>query len=101
MTGVQTCALPILLEDAEKYAEADQEKRKFAELKATSELMCGEIQKKIENNELDVSEEKLEEIKSMVKEIEEKTSSTSEDYEGLKTAVDKLQGVLPSPVPPM
>ena len=84
-----------MLEDAEKYAETDQTKRKFIELKMTSEMVSTEVKKQIDKDQLDVSEEKLKEIKTLLIEIEEKANSSTENYDELKIILDKLQALLP------
>ena len=90
-----------MLENAEKYAEKDQEKRKFVELKTASEIIYRDVSKQIDKNELDISEEKLEEIKILLLEIEKLINSSEEDFDKLKNTMEKLQTMLPSPVPPM
>lgn len=90
-----------MLENAEKYAEKDQEKRKFVELKTASEIIYRDVSEQIDKNELDVSKEKLEEIKILLVEIEKLINSSEEDFDKLKNTMENLQTMLPSPVPPM
>ena len=77
-----------MLEDAEKYAEIDQKKRQFAELKTSAEILCQELRQKLEKNEIDNTNEKIEEIKILIKDVENKLNT--ENFNELKDAFDKL-----------
>ena len=81
-----------MLEDAEKYAETDQEKREFAELKTSAEILCQELKQKLEKNEIDNTNEKIEEIKILIKDVENKLNT--ENFNELKDAFDKLNKFL-------
>jgi len=81
-----------MLEDAEKYAEIDQKKRQFAELKTSAEILCQELRQKLEKNEIDNTNEKIEEIKILIKDVENKLNT--ENFNELKDAFDKLNKFL-------
>lgn len=86
-----------MLKNAEEYAMADQEKRKFTDLKTSSEILCQDLQQKLDKNEFDLSPDKIEEVRELIEEVESKSSSSSENFEELEEAVEKLKSSLPIP----
>jgi molecular chaperone DnaK len=84
-----------MLAEAEKYATADKEKKQNIDLKNQAETLCFEAEKELSLFKENISEEKQENIKELIKSIrqnvqENKIDSLNSLVEDLKTAMKDM-----------
>lgn len=78
-----------MLEDAEKFATADQEKRKNIDLKNQAETLCFEAEKELELFKANISEDKQESIKKLIENIRQDVQA--DNFESLNLLVEELK----------
>ena len=78
-----------MLSDAEKYASADQEKRKNIDLKNQAETLCFEAEKELEILKDQISDGQQTNIKDLILEI--RSCVKSEKFDLLSSAIDELK----------
>ena len=78
-----------MLNDAEKYASIDQEKRQNIDLKNQAETFCFEAEKEISMLEKNILDEKQKELKQLIETIRQNIQS--ENFESLKTNLEELK----------
>jgi len=78
-----------MLEDAEKYASADQEKRQNIEIKNQAETLCFEAEKELELLKDQISAEQQETTKQLITNIRQDIES--ENFESLKSVLEELK----------
>ena len=78
-----------MLSDAEKYASADQEKRKNIDLKNQAETLCFEAEKELETLKEQISDDQQIKVKNLIQDI--RNSIQSENYDSLSTSIDELK----------
>ena len=78
-----------MLSDAEKYASADQEKRKNIDLKNQAETLCFEAEKELETLKEQISDDQQTKVKNLIQDI--RNSVQSENYDSLNTSIDELK----------
>jgi molecular chaperone DnaK len=78
-----------MLEDAEKFATADQEKRKNIDLKNQAETLCFEAEKELELFKTNISEDKQESIKKLIENIRQDAQTDNAD--SLNLLVEELK----------
>ena len=78
-----------MLSDAEKYASADQEKRKNIDLKNQAETLCFEAEKELETLKDQLSDDQQLKVKNLIQDI--RNSVQSENYDSLSTSIDELK----------
>ena len=83
-----------MLEEAEKYAEADQDKKKNIDLKNQAEVLCTESETQLEREKEKLSEEKQTEIKNLIQEL--RKNIQEEKFEEIKTLSDQLVNLMAS-----
>nr|QES95306.1 Hsp70-type chaperone [Nitzschia sp. (in: diatoms)] len=81
-----------IIDEAEKYAEQDQEKRKFAELASQAEIFCLEIEKILQLNESTINETEKIKIKTLMNEI--KLNIKTKDFNSLQNHYNELKLIL-------
>jgi len=81
-----------MLEDAEKYASVDKEKRGNIDLKNQAEALCFEVEKEFSLFKNDLSEDKQQSISELIQTI--KQNIQSEDYELLETQIEELKQIM-------
>jgi molecular chaperone DnaK len=78
-----------MLAEAEKYATADKEKRANIDLKNQAETLCFEAEKELDLMKDTVSEEKQQEIKTLIEDIRQQ--SQTDDFGSLQSSLEKLK----------
>mmetsp|Transcript_3639 Transcript_3639/g.8263 ORF Transcript_3639/g.8263 Transcript_3639/m.8263 type:complete len:614 (+) Transcript_3639:28-1869(+) len=78
-----------MLEDAEKFATADQEKRKNIDLKNQAETLCFEAEKELELFKANISEDKQESVKKLIENIRQDVQA--DNFESLNLLVEELK----------
>ena len=78
-----------MLEEAEKYAAADQEKKKIIDLKNQAERLCFEADKELELFKSNISKEKEEKVRSLIQKV--KGLSESDDINSLSAGIEELK----------
>ena len=78
-----------MLNDAEKYASIDQEKRQNIDLKNQAETFCFEAEKEISMLEKNILDEKQKDLKQLIETIRQNIQS--ENFESLKTNLEELK----------
>ena len=78
-----------MLEDAEKFATADQEKRKNIDLKNNAEALCYEANKQLLSVKDTVSPEKEESITKLIEDI--KSNLDSENFDAVTNQLEQLK----------
>lgn len=89
-----------MLSEAEKYATADKEKRKNIDLKNQAETLCFEAEKELSLFKDNISEEKQQNLKELIKNIrqhiqENKIELLNSLVEDLKTAMKDMVAAKP------
>ena len=79
-----------MLEDAEKYASADQEKKKIIDLKNQAERLCFEAEKELTLLKKNISADEEGELKQLIANLEDQ-AKTDNIYE-IETSIEKLKG---------
>ena len=78
-----------MLAEAEKYASADQEKKKTIDLKNQAERLCFEAEKELDLFKSNISEEKQEKVRSLIQKVKELAESN--DINSLSTSIEELK----------
>jgi molecular chaperone DnaK len=78
-----------MLSEAEKYASADQEKKKIIDLKNQAERLCFEADKELDVFKSNISEEKQQKVRSLIEKV--KALSENDDINLLTTAIEELK----------
>ena len=78
-----------MLAEAEKYAAADQEKKKIIDLKNQAERLCFEADKELELFKSNISKEKEEKVRSLIQKV--KGLSESDDINSLSAGIEELK----------
>ena len=78
-----------MLSEAEKYASADQEKKKIIDLKNQAERLCFEADKELGVFKSNISEEKQQKVRSLIEKV--KASAENDDINLLTTAIEELK----------
>ena len=78
-----------MLAEAEKYATADQEKKKTIDLKNQAERLCFEAEKELDLFKSNISEEKQEKVRSSIQKVKELAESN--DINSLSTSIEELK----------
>lgn len=78
-----------MLAEAEKYAAADQEKKKIIDLKNQAERLCFEADKELELFKSNISKEKEEKVRSLIQKV--KALSESDDINSISAGIEELK----------
>ena len=78
-----------MLEEAEKFAAVDKEKRETIDLRNQAEALCFETEKELSSINEDISVDKKETITKLIESVREEIQS--ENFENLKNQVEKLK----------
>ena len=78
-----------MLEEAEKFASADKEKRKNIDLKNQAEALCFEAEKELSLFKDNIPEDKKEKITKLIETI--RTEIKTDNFEALKSQVEELK----------
>jgi molecular chaperone DnaK len=78
-----------MLAEAEKYATADQEKKKTIDLKNQAERLCFEAEKELDLFKSNISEEKQEKVRSLIQKVKELTDNN--DINSLSASIEELK----------
>jgi molecular chaperone DnaK len=78
-----------MLAEAEKYASADQEKKKIIDLKNQAERLCFEAEKELDLFKSNISEEKQEKVRSLIQKV--KGLAENDDIDLLTTGIEELK----------
>merc|ERR1712177_155653 len=78
-----------MLSDAEKYASADQEKRKNIDLKNQAETLCFEAEKELETLKDQISDDQQMKVKNLIQNI--RGDVQSEKFDSLSSSIDELK----------
>ena len=78
-----------MLEEAEKYASLDKEKRENIDLKNQAEALCFEAEKELDLLKDKISNEQQDNVKNLIEKIREDIKI--ENFESLKSIVDELK----------
>jgi len=81
-----------MLEDAEKYASVDKEKRGNIDLKNQAETLCFEVEKEFSLFKNDLSEDKQQNISELIQTI--KQNIQDEDYGLLESQIEELKQIM-------
>ena len=81
-----------MVEEAQKYADADKLKRDQIDLKNQAELLCYQSEKQLKESEGKISEQKIKEVQEIILKIRETISL--EDYDKLKIQVENLNKLM-------
>jgi molecular chaperone DnaK len=81
-----------MLEDAEKYASVDKEKRGNIDLKNQAETLCFEVEKEFSLFKNDLSEDKQQNISELIQTI--KQNIQNEDYALLDSQIEELKQIM-------
>jgi molecular chaperone DnaK len=81
-----------MLVEAEKFASADKEKRENIDLKNQAEALCFEAEKELSLVKENISEEKQENAKKLIKQIRQ--DSQSENFKSLKSQLEELKTIM-------
>jgi molecular chaperone DnaK len=78
-----------MLSDAEKYASADQEKRKNIDLKNQSETLCFEAEKELESLKDQIEDDQQIKVKNLIQDI--RSNIQSDKFDSLSSKTDELK----------
>lgn len=78
-----------MLAEAERYASADQEKKKIIDLKNQAERLCFEADKELDLFKSNITEEKQEKVRSLIQKI--KGLTQNDDINALSSAIEELK----------
>ena len=78
-----------MLQEAEKYASADKEKRANIDLKNQAETLCFEAEKELDLIKDTIAEDKQQEIKTLIEDIRQNIQT--EDFTSLQSSLEKLK----------
>ena len=81
-----------MLEDAEKYASVDKEKRGNIDLKNQAEALCFEVEKEFSLLKNNLSEDKQQNISELIQTI--KQTIQNEDYKLLESQIEELKQIV-------
>lgn len=89
-TGLTEEEINNMVQEAEKNAKEDKEKRERAETKNEADTLCFSTEKLLKENEDKVEKSLKEEIETMVKELREEIAKEDFDKEKVKESTEKL-----------
>jgi molecular chaperone DnaK len=78
-----------MLEEAEKYASTDHEKRQMIDLKNQAETLCFEAEKELSLFKDNITDEKEKDVKALIEEV--RNAIKEENKESLNISVEKLK----------
>jgi molecular chaperone DnaK len=78
-----------MLSDAEKYASADQEKRKNIDLKNQAETLCFEAEKELETLKDQISDDQQVKVKNLIQDI--RNNVQSDKFDLLSSSIDDFK----------
>ena len=78
-----------MLEEAEKYASADKEKRQNIDLKNQAEALCSEAEKELALLKDNISQDKQQNIQALIENIRKEIQN--ENIEGIKLELENLK----------
>lgn len=81
-----------MLAEAERYAAADQEKKKTIDLKNQSERLCFEAEKELDLFKSNISSEKEQKVRSTIQKVKE--LGQTDDINSLTIAIEELKSEL-------
>ena len=81
-----------MLEEAEKYASVDKEKRENIDLKNQAEALCFEAEKELALVKDSLSEEKQQNATKLIEQIRQ--DSQSDNFEALKSQLEELKTIM-------
>ena len=81
-----------MLAEAEKYADADKEKRENIDLKNQAETLCFEAEKELSLFKENISEEKQQDITKLIESIRQDVQNNN--FDSLKTNVESLKSAM-------
>ena len=81
-----------MLEEAEKYASVDKEKRENIDLKNQAEALCFEAEKELSLVKDSLSEEKQQNATKLIEQIRQ--DSQSENFDALKSQLEELKVIM-------
>jgi molecular chaperone DnaK len=81
-----------MLAEAERYAAADQEKKKTIDLKNQSERLCFEAEKELDLFKSNISSEKEQKVRSAIQKVKE--LGQTDDINSLTIAIEELKSEL-------
>jgi molecular chaperone DnaK len=81
-----------MLVEAEKYAAADQEKKKTIDLKNQSERLCFEAEKELDLFKSNINSEKEQRVRSAIEKVKE--LGQTDDINSLTSAIEELKSEL-------
>jgi molecular chaperone DnaK len=81
-----------MLAEAEKYASLDKQKRENIDLKNQSEALCFEAEKELSVVKDAISEEKQQNVKKLIEQIRQEIQS--ENFESLKSKLEELKTLM-------
>ena len=81
-----------MLAEAEKYAEADKEKRENIDLKNQAETLCFEAEKELSLFKENISEEKQQNITKLIEDIRQNIQNNN--FDSLKSTVENLKSAM-------
>ena len=88
-SNLEESEIDTMLADAEKYATADQEKRKNIEIKNQAETLCFEAEKELKLLKDKISEEQQKSTKTLISNIRQDIES--ENFESLNSVLEELK----------
>merc|ERR1712115_414452 len=89
MGNLEQNEIETMLSDAEKYASADQEKRKNIDLKNQAETLCFEAEKELETLKDQISDDQQMKVKNLIQNI--RGDVQSEKFDSLSSSIDELK----------
>ena len=78
-----------MLEEAEKYASADQEKRQSIDIKNQAETLCFEAEKELDLFKANISEDKQDSIKKLIENIRQEIQA--DNLDALQSLLEELK----------
>ncbi len=88
-SNLEETEIETMLEDAEKYATADQEQRKNIEIKNQAETLCFEAEKELELLKDKISDEQQKSTKELISNI--RKDIETENFESLNSVLEELK----------
>jgi molecular chaperone DnaK len=88
-SNLEETEIETMLEDAEKYATADQEQRKNIEIKNQAETLCFEAEKELDLLKDKISDEQQKSTKELISNI--RKDIETENFESLNSVLEELK----------
>ncbi len=93
-SGLRENEIQRMIEDAEKYAEEDQQKREYSEALNTADFLLYSTEQTLKDFRDKFSERDIQEIQSAVEKVREAKSQDTRDITALKEATSNLQMIM-------